>query len=59
VLSVYIAKEDFSNIVLIGKLSAGLKNGKEAVSDFVAHLEFTDVDGSPKATLYEVWTVRH
>jgi hypothetical protein len=59
VLNVYIAKEDFSNMVLIGKLTAGLKNGREVVSEFVARLEFTDVESSPKATLYEVWTVRH
>lgn len=58
VLSVYTAKEDFSDIVLVGKLSAGLKNGKELVSEFVAHIEFTDVESSMKATLYEVWTVR-
>jgi hypothetical protein len=59
VLNVYIAKEDFSDILLIGKLAAGLKNGKDVVSEFVAHLEFTDTKSSPKATLYEVWTVRY
>jgi hypothetical protein len=58
VLSVYTAKEDFSNILLVGKLAAGLKNGKEVVSEFIARVEFIETESSPKATLYEVWTVR-
>ena len=54
-LNVYIAKKDFSNILIIGKLSAGLKNGKEVLSEFVARIVFVGLKSRPKVSLYEVW----
>jgi len=54
VLNIYIAVEDFSDMLIIEKLPADLKDAKELVSEFVAPIVFVDLkSSSPKASLYE------
>lgn len=44
--------------MLIGKLTAGLKNGNEVVTEFIAQIDLEGVaSGEPKGTLYKVWGV--
>ncbi|OQV00122.1 hypothetical protein CLAIMM_05660 [Cladophialophora immunda] len=58
VLQVYPGKQDYSDLVLIGRLTAGLKNGNEVVTEFIAQIHFQgDTSTNPKGTLYKVWGV--
>jgi len=59
VLRVYTSNPDFSDLLLIGSLSAKFKNGKEATDEFVARLVFKgDTSIDPKGSLYQIWAVR-
>lgn len=54
----YSASEDFSNILIIGNLVAGLKNGKQVDTEFIAQIDLEEVrEGKPRAKLYKVWGV--
>ncbi|EXJ63297.1 uncharacterized protein A1O5_11618 [Cladophialophora psammophila CBS 110553] len=56
VLQVYPGQKDYSDLMLIGRLTAGLKNGNEVVTDFIAQIHFQgDTSKDPKGTLYKVW----
>lgn len=56
VLQVFCGKADYSDIIMVGKLTAGLTNGNQVVTEFIAHIEFEgDMETSPKGTLYKVW----
>lgn len=58
VLQVFCGKADYSDIIMVGKLTAGLTNGNKVVTEFIAHIEFEgDMETSPKGTLYKVWGV--
>lgn len=58
VLRVYSSKNDFSDLLIIGKLSAKFKNGKEVTDDFIVRLVFQgDTAISPKGSLYQIWAV--
>ncbi|KIW90895.1 uncharacterized protein Z519_08678 [Cladophialophora bantiana CBS 173.52] len=54
VLQVYPGQKDYSDLMLIGRLTAGLKN--EVVTEFIAQIHFQgDTSKDPKGTLYKVW----
>lgn len=56
VLRVYTAKQDGSDLLIIGNLTAKFKNGKEATDDFIAQIVLDGTTSSnPKGTLYKVW----
>ncbi|PMD33510.1 hypothetical protein L207DRAFT_535531 [Hyaloscypha variabilis F] len=56
VLRVYSASEDFSNILIIGNLVAGLNNGRQVDTEFIAQIDLEGVgEGKPRAKLYKVW----
>ncbi|OQU95839.1 hypothetical protein CLAIMM_02004 isoform 1 [Cladophialophora immunda] len=56
VLQVFCGKADYSEIALIGKLTAVLKNGNQVVTEFIAQIKFAgDVQQSPEGVLYKVW----
>ncbi|KAH6718655.1 hypothetical protein BKA61DRAFT_668996 [Leptodontidium sp. MPI-SDFR-AT-0119] len=56
VLRVYSSKNDFSDLLLIGRLSAKFKNGKEVTDDFIVRLVFQGDTGlNPKGSLYQIW----
>ncbi|PVH76695.1 hypothetical protein DL98DRAFT_574246 [Cadophora sp. DSE1049] len=56
VLRVYTSKNDFSDLLLIGKLSAKFKNGKEVTDEFIVRLVFQgDTELNPKGSLYQIW----
>lgn len=58
VLRVYSSKNDFSDLLLIGRLSARFKNGKEVTDDFIVRLVFQGDTGlDPKGSLYQIWAV--
>ncbi|KAL2072004.1 hypothetical protein VTL71DRAFT_11347 [Oculimacula yallundae] len=56
VVCVYAGAKDFSSILIIGNLVAGLHNGNQIDVEFIAQV---DLDGvvqeRPRATLYKVW----
>ncbi len=57
-LQVFCGKADYSEIALIGKLTAVLKNGNQVVTEFIAQIKFEgDVQQSPEGVLYKVWGV--
>ena len=59
VLPVYTRNPDFSDIMLLGELTADLRNGKQVVTEFIAQMWFEgDVQTMPKGALYKVWGVR-
>ena len=54
----YSASEDFSNILIIGNLVAGLNNGRQVDTEFIAQIDLEGVgEGKPRAKLYKVWGV--
>ncbi len=58
VLRVYSASKDFSNLLIVGNLRAGLQNGNQVDTEFVAQIDLEGVrQGEPRATLYKVWGV--
>ena len=58
VLRVYSSKNDFSDLLLIGKLSAKFKNGREVTDEFIVRLVFRgDTTVNPKGSLYQIWAV--
>lgn len=57
-LRVYTSNSDFSDLLLIGKLSANFKNGKEATDEFIVRLVLEgETTHNPKGSLYQVWGV--
>lgn len=57
-LRVFTSKQDFSDLLLVCKLTAKLKNGNEVSGEFISRLVFhgnTHVD--PKGSLYTIWNV--
>lgn len=55
----FSGKADYSDIILIGKLTAVLKNGNKVETEFIAQIQFEgDMETDPKGTLYKVWGVR-
>lgn len=58
VLRVYSSKPDFSDILIVAKLYAKFKNGKEATDEFIANIIFKgDTSKDPKGSLYTIWAV--
>lgn len=58
VLRVYTMNQDFSDILLIGRVTAKFKNGKEVEHEFTARIVFEgDTRVDPKGTLYQIWVV--
>ncbi|KAH8761734.1 hypothetical protein BGZ57DRAFT_858122 [Hyaloscypha finlandica] len=56
VLRVYSSNNDFSDLLLIGKLSAKFKNGREVTDEFIVRLVFRgDTTVNPKGSLYQIW----
>jgi len=56
ILSVYSVKTDFSDILLLCRLTAKFKNGKEASDDFVVRVVFIgDTSLEPKGSLYKIY----
>jgi hypothetical protein len=57
-LRVFTSKKDFSDLLLICKLKATLKNGNEVSGEFISHLVFKgDTSVDPKGSLYTIWNV--
>lgn len=55
---VFTSKKDFSDLLLICKLTAKLKNGNDVTGEFVSHLVFEgDTNVDPKGKLYTIWNV--
>ena len=58
ILSVYSVKTDFSDILLLCRLTAKFKNGKEASDDFVVRVVFIgNTSLEPKGSLYKIYAV--
>ena len=58
ILQVFAGKADYSILIVIGQLTAGLKNGNEVCTEFIAQIELDGVTTQdPKGTLYKVWGV--
>lgn len=58
VLRVYIAKRDYTDILLVGKVEVKYKNGNDLSTEFIARAAFEVVgDGRVKANLYQGWAV--
>jgi hypothetical protein len=58
ILRVFAGKSNYSELILIKKLIAGLKNRNEVVIEFIAQIELEgDTSKDPKGTLYKVWRV--
>ncbi|KAM5346083.1 hypothetical protein ACJ41O_009088 [Fusarium nematophilum] len=56
VLRVYTASSNYSDILLVGKLTVDFKNGNQVVAEFIARVLFAEgTESDPKATLYQVW----
>jgi len=56
ILRVYTSTADFSDLLLVGSLTAKFKNGKEATDEFIVRLVFKgDTSTDPKASLYQIW----
>jgi hypothetical protein len=57
-LRVFTSKQDFSDLLLVCKLTAKLKNGNEVSGEFISHLVFEgDTNVHPKGSLYTIWNV--
>ncbi|RFU33163.1 hypothetical protein B7463_g3163, partial [Scytalidium lignicola] len=53
---VFTARQDYSNILIQGKITAKFRNGKEVVGGMTAQILFDDATSSnPKASLYKTW----
>lgn len=58
VLQIFTYKSDYSEILLIGKLTAVLKNNNTVVTEFIAQIQFEgEMQKQPQGTLYKVWGV--
>lgn len=58
ILSVYSVKTNFSDLLLLCRLTAKFKNGKEASDDFVVRVVFKgDTNLEPKSSLYKIYAV--
>jgi len=56
VLHVYSSKNDFSDLLLLCKLSAKFKNGKEVTDEFVVRIILQgNTSVNPKGSLYQIW----
>ena len=55
----FTSRKDFSDLLLICKLNATLKNGNDVSGEFIVHLVFKgDTSVDPKGSLYILWSVK-
>lgn len=59
VVKVYASDPEGLDLLLIGKLTAGVGNGKEAMVGFVARIIMQKTAKGLRIMRYEVWSVSH
>ena len=59
VIKVYLCGPDSDDLLLIGKVTMGFRNGKAITEEFAANFVVSGADTQkPRVKLYQVWAVR-